>query len=83
MNENLNIAECASQNAKIRAWLLEGRTITSLQAQGMFGCMRLASRVWDIRNQGLDVKVRRRLTPSGKHIAEYFLDEQTLAEYGQ
>lgn len=73
MNVNLNVPECASQNAKIRAWLLDGRPITSLQALSMFGCMRLASRVNDLRNQGLNVKVRKKITSTGKHVAEYFL----------
>ena len=27
MNDNLNVPECASQNAKIRAWLLDGKEI--------------------------------------------------------
>lgn len=73
MNENLNVPSCASQNAKIRAWLEQGNSITSLDAMMMFGCMRLASRVWDLREQGMDIEVRRRITPTGKYVAEYKL----------
>lgn len=74
MNENLNVPSCASQCAKIRAWLEEGRSITSWQAIIMFGCTRLSARVWDLRDQGLDVKVRKKITESGSYVAEYFLD---------
>lgn len=74
MNDNENIPSCASQNDKIRAWLLDGRSITSLQALTMFGCMRLASRINDLRNRGMDISVRKRLMPSGKYVAEYSLN---------
>ena len=75
MNDNLNVPECASQCEKIRAWLLDGRSITSWQAIMMFGCTRLAARVHDIRDQGIDVKVRKKITPKGSYVAEYYLDE--------
>ena len=74
MNDNLNVPECASQNDKIRAWLLDGRSITSWQAIMMFGCTRLAARVHDIREKGLDVKVRKKITPNGTCVAEYYLE---------
>lgn len=75
MNDNLNVPECASQNAKIRAWLLDGRSITSWDAIMMFGCTRLSARIWDIRDQGLDVKVRKKITPKGSYVAEYYLEQ--------
>lgn len=74
MNDNLNIPECASQNDKIRAWLLDGRSITSWQAIMMFGCTRLSARIHDLREQGLDVKARRKVVPSGACVAEYYLE---------
>ena len=80
MNENFNMAECASQKDKIRAWLLDGHTITSWDAIVMFGCTRLSARVWDLRDQGLDVKVRKKITPKGSYVAEYYLECGLSAE---
>lgn len=39
-----------SQNRKIRKYLESGKCITSLEALNLFGCMRLASRIWDLRD---------------------------------
>ncbi len=45
-----------SQKKSILDWLSKGNTITSLQALQMFGCMRLASRINDIKNEGFPIK---------------------------
>jgi len=74
MDDNKNLPDCASQNAKIRAWLMEGNEITSWDAIRMFGCTRLSARIYNLREQGLDIKVRRRLVPSGASVAVYFLE---------
>ena len=74
MNDNLNVPECASQNDKIRAWLLDGRSITSWQAIMMFGCTRLSARIFNLREEGMDIKVRKKITPKGSHVAEYYLE---------
>ena len=73
MNDNLNVPKCASQCDKIQAWLLEGRTITSWDAIRMFSCTRLAARIHDIRERGIDVKVRKKITPKGTIVAEYYM----------
>ena len=74
MNNNQNVPECASQCEKIRAWLLDGRSITSWDAIMMFSCTRLSARIHDLREQGLDVKARRKVTPKGVSVAEYYLE---------
>lgn len=73
MNDNLNVASCASQCDKIKAWLEEGRCITSWDAIMMWGCTRLAARIHDIRERGIDVKVRKKITPKGTIVAEYYM----------
>ena len=70
-NVNDNAKECASQCAKIRAWLEEGYSITSLEALRMFGCMRLASRINDLRNRGMEITTCRIKTNTGKTVVEY------------
>ena len=57
MNENANKERGASQTQRIYEYLLAGNRITSLEALRKFGCMRLASRVCDIKKQmGVSLK---------------------------
>ena len=42
----------------IRAHLLAGNTITTLEAVNTFGCLRLASRIHDLKRIGVAVKSR-------------------------
>ena len=63
-----------SQNDKIREWLLEGREITSWDAIMMFGCTRLSARIFDLLEQGLPIKVRRKIVPSGASVAVYYIE---------
>ena len=71
MNYNENQQSSASQCAQIRAWLLGGNKLTSLEALNLFGCMRLASRIHDLRERGMDIHTERITTPSGKYVTQY------------
>lgn len=55
MNDNQNYQESQSQNKRIMAWLNDGNTITSLEALNLFGCLRLASRISDLRSAGANI----------------------------
>ena len=66
-----------SQTALIKGWLLNGKSITQLDALNMFGCFRLAARIADIREQGLDV-VTDMITVNDKRIAKYYLFQWEL-----
>ena len=72
-NINENAQSSASQCAMIKEYLEDGNTLTQLQALNLFGCFRLASRIHDLRNRGLNILKERVLTPSGKWVAEYRL----------
>lgn len=72
-NENWNESESQSQCKKIAAWLSSGKPITQLEALRYFGCMRLASRICDLRERGMNIKTEKVLTPTGKYIASYSL----------
>lgn len=72
-NINDNAAQSASQNKQIAAWLNSGNTITSLEALQRFGCMRLASRINDLRQRGMDIVTEKVITPTGKRVAQYSL----------
>lgn len=45
-----------SHKKLIRELLLRGDSITALEALRDFGCYRLASRISDLRNEGLEIK---------------------------
>jgi hypothetical protein len=61
-----------TQTEQIRAHLQSGRDITPLEALDTYGCFRLASRIAELRAEGLDVQT---LTEkrNGKAYARYRL----------
>jgi hypothetical protein len=63
-----------SQTALIKGWLLNGRSITQLDALNMFGCFRLAARIANIREEGFDI-VTDMVTVNDKRIAQYYLSK--------
>ena len=73
MNNNPNAESGASQCNKIKEWLNAGKTITSMEAITLFGCGRLASRINDLRNRGMNITTDMIVTPNGKHVARYSL----------
>ena len=70
---NKNEAQCK----QILAWLQQGKTITALQSINLFGCMRLASRIHDLRNDyRMDIKSEMVEDPiTGKRYAKYWLNK--------
>ena len=62
-----------SQNALIKGWLLNGYSITQLEALTQFGCFRLAARISDLRDKGLNVVTDMVTLENGKRVARYFV----------
>ena len=71
MNINDNYESSATQCNLIRDWLQQGNKLTSLEALKLFGCMRLASRIHDLRERGLDIHKERIQVASGKYVTRY------------
>lgn len=71
MNNNPNRESSESQCAKIRYWLESGHTLTSIEALQMFGCFRLASRIHDLRDRGVNIAKTMIYGPNGKRYAQY------------
>lgn len=61
-----------SQCKDIKAHLLAGYSLTSLEALQRFGCSRLAARIYDLREEGVQIGQRTVKTSSGKHVAQYY-----------
>ncbi len=63
-----------SQTALIKGWLLNGRSITQLDALNMFGCFRLSARIANLREEGLDI-ITDMVNVNDKRIAKYYLNK--------
>lgn len=59
-----------TQNQKIKRHLLSGKSLNPLQALSKFGCFRLASRINDLRNEGLFINTTI-VHKNKKRFAEY------------
>lgn len=59
----------------ILTYLKTGQKLTTLEAIYKFGCTRLASRVYDLREDGYNIKTKI-VTKNGKSFAEYYLAEE-------
>lgn len=62
-----------SQNALIKGWLLNGKSITALDALNMFGCFRLSARIANLKDQGMDI-ITDMVQVNDKRIARYTLN---------
>lgn len=72
-DEFINEESAATQCNRILAHMQKGLSITSLEALQMYGCMRLASRIHDLRERGENIIVERINLPNGKTVAQYRL----------
>jgi len=61
-----------TQNVALLAALRRG-PITPGDALRRFGSMRLAARVWELKQLGYPIERRMRELQNGKKVAEYFL----------
>jgi hypothetical protein len=62
-----------SQNALIKGWLLNGYSLTQLEAITQCGCLRLAARIANLRDKGFNVETDMVTLENGKRVARYFI----------
>jgi hypothetical protein len=60
-----------SQNKQIADYLNKGKKLTTLDALNKFGCFRLASRINDLRNEGMHIVTKTIKLENKKQIAQY------------
>lgn len=72
-NINENSGASKSQTDRILEWMLEGHTITPLEALEKFKCFRLGARIADIKARGYLVYSEFVTTPSEKKVKKYYL----------
>lgn len=69
-----------SQNAKILDYLMNHEGITQVQAAERFGCYRLSARIYDLKEQGHEIKtvmcVKKNMEGNTVQYAKYVLEDQ-------
>lgn len=73
MDINENTGACKSQTERILQYMLEGHSITPLEALRLFNSMRLGARIADIKAKGYLVYSEFVTTPSEKKVKRYHL----------
>jgi hypothetical protein len=64
-----------SQNETILEYLKQGHSLTPLEALNLFGCFRLATRIFELKKDGVDIKTTI-IHTGDKHYASYKLQEK-------
>lgn len=67
-----------TQTALILDHLRSGATLTALDSLRLFGCLRLSARILALRQAGYRIGSKMVRTPSGKMVAEYRLEQDSL-----
>ena len=63
-----------SQTGRILAWMQDGNRINQLEATRLFGCTRLAPRIFELREAGH--KIESRLIRAGRtHVSIYWINQ--------
>jgi hypothetical protein len=60
-----------SQNKQIADYLNKGKKLTTIDALNKFGCFRLASRINDLRNEGMNITTKIIKLDNKKQVAQY------------
>lgn len=63
-----------AQNDELLTHMMSGRSISPLEALAHYGVFRLAARIHDLKDMGVDVQKITRVNIKGKQYAEYFIN---------
>jgi len=61
-----------SQANEIKAYLKSGYRITAIDALQTFGCFRLAARIKDLKDEGMEIEKVMVETHNGARVAQYY-----------
>ena len=61
-----------TQTNEIKAYLKMGYRITAIDALKKFGCFRLAARIKDLKDEGMEIDKVMVETVSGARVAQYY-----------
>lgn len=63
--------DTSTQTDRILAHLRSGKHLTALEALNRFGCLRLAARIKDLKDDGYAIDAQLVELPNGKKVASY------------
>ena len=63
-----------TQNEALLNHLMTGRSISPLEALGLYGVFRLAARMFELKAMGVDIQKNTKEDINGKQYAEYFVN---------
>ena len=63
-----------TQNEALLNHLMTGRSISPLEALGLYGVFRLAARMFELKAMGVDIQKNTKVDINGKQYAEYFVN---------
>ena len=72
--------EFTTQKAQVRRHLLDGKTITQLEALQLFKSLRLSAIIFDLRKEGLEITMERIQVSPRKRCGMYFIPKNKLEE---
>lgn len=64
-----------SQNLMVLEYLKSGKTLTPIDALDLFGCFRLAGRIYELKDEGWPIHCERKLVQSGKRVGHYTMTQ--------
>ena len=63
-----------SQRVRVQRYLMDGNSITPIEALNMFGAFRFSSIIYELKNyQGMDIETEMVFEENGKRYAKYYL----------
>ena len=63
-----------TQNNKLLNHMMTGRSISPLEALGLYGVFRLAARMFELKAMGVDIQKKTKVDINGKQYAEYSIN---------
>lgn len=70
--------EFTTQKSMVLAWLLDGHTLTPLEALNRFGTLRLSAIIFVLREEGLPIVTEKIQVAPRKRVAEYHVTKEYL-----
>ena len=70
--------EFPTQQSIVRQHLLDGKSITQLEALNLCGSLRLSAIIFDLREEGLPIETERLQVSPKKRVARYFIKKENL-----
>ena len=63
-----------TQNNTLLNHMMTGRSISPLEALGLYGVFRLAARMFELKAMGVDIQKKTKVDINGKQYAEYSIN---------